>query len=390
MPSETLTLTCVCCNGYPLEACVHESRRVAVCPRCGGLWCDAAQWDPQQLGALPTADATPVAEPTLVNEVVFDSAPRNCGKCRVRMTRMQVFEVIGLWLERCGTCGGVWFDKGEWEKLAALQTWKCQLPTLDRPTNWGEWFLQMFLRLPIEFNIKPRRTPWMTLAIIAVCTLINLLAMSPALRDSIYQFAAEGTALFQVDQSYTLLTYQFLHDGWIHLALNMYFLYVLGDNVEDVLGPGWFLAFYLACGVAAAVTQFAVVDALDLTPMYLVGASGSIAGIIAAYLVLFRRSQLTFMFFFWQRKLPAKVWITIWLLSQIAAGYLDPDGQLTGVAVWAHIGGFAAGVILILPFRRRLVARHTLLDLLDRRQLRRPLPIPALEVVPQPPTVGSS
>lgn len=383
MSAQTLTLTCVCCSGYPLEPCVYESRCLAVCARCGGLWCDAPQWDPAQLGELPTGDVA------LTSETNFESAPRACSQCRVQLTRLQIFEVVGLWLERCGSCGGVWFDKGEWEKLSAMQTWKAQLPTLDREPNWGEWFLQMFLRLPIEFNIRPRRVPWMTWLIIAVCTLLNLLTMSPELSDSIYQFAADGSALFHLDQCYTLLTYQFLHDGSIHLALNMYFLYVLGDNVEDVLGPGWFLAFFLACGVAAAITQFAVIAALGLTPMYLVGASGSIAGVIAAYLVLFRRSQLTFMFFFWQRKLPAKVWITVWLLSQIAAGWLDPDGQLTGVAVWAHIGGFVAGIVLILPFRRRLVARHTLLDLLDRHQLRRSLPVPVAIAAP-PTTTGST
>lgn len=382
MGSETLALTCVCCSGYPLEPCVYESLHVGVCPRCGGLWCDAKQWDPVRLGALPSGGASQTTDAT------FESGPRSCTQCRVTLSRVPVLEVVGLWLERCGTCGGVWFDKGEWEKLQALRTWESQLPGLDRPPNWGEWFVQMFLRLPIEFNIKPRRIPWMTLAIITICTVFNLLMMSPKYLNSLESLAVDGSTVFNVDQWYTLITYQFLHDGWIHLAMNMYFLYVLGDNVEDVLGPGWFLVFYLLCGVAAAATQVLVSDALGLAPMYLVGASGSIAGVIAAYLVLFRRSQLTFMFLFWQRKFPAYVWITIWLLTQIAAGWLDPDGQITGVAVWAHVGGFVAGLILILPFRRRLVARHTLLDLLDRHQLRRPLVALAANVTPASPTTS--
>lgn len=126
-------------------------------------------------------------------------------------------------------------------------------------------------------------------------------------------------------------------------------------------------------------------------PLPLVGASGSIAGVIAAYLLLFRRSQLTFVWLFWQYKLPAWVWITVWVLMQLALIGLDPGGNRLGIAFWAHIGGFIAGLVLILPVRRRLIASHSLLDLLDRYQIHRaPLPVPAVIIDDESPKQPAS
>lgn len=359
-------MLCVSCAGYPLEACVYKGQRVAICARCGGLWCEVSQWDVSTWGE-PPPEPIPHVVPT-----AGDAAARSCGQCRSRMAIVPIPEIIDLRLDRCLTCGGVWFDRGEWDKIDAMHVWKGQLEMLDRPTNWGEWFFQMFLRLPVEFNIRPRSTPWMTLLIIAVCTIVNIIMMDPVWAERMMDYAADGPQALTWAKSYTLVTHLFLHDGWLHLLTNLYLLYILGDNVEDVLGPVLFLLFYLMCGAAAAAAQILGTEMFG-PPLPLIGASGAISGVIAAYLILYQRSQLTFVWFFWQYKLPAGVWILVWLLMQLVFLRLDPSSRLTGVGWWAHVGGFVAGLFLILPFRRRLIASHSLLDLLDQYKLRKPM-----------------
>ena len=150
----------------------------------------------------------------------------------------------------------------------------------------------------------------------------------------------------------SVLTAMFMHGGWLHLLGNMLFLYVFGDNVEDRLGRLRYLAFYLLCGFAATY-GFAAVDPSSTAP--LVGASGAIAGVLGAYLVLFPRARvwslLTF-FFFLPVRLPAWLVLGSWFLLQAVysagAGITDAAG---GVAYVAHVVGFVVGALLVLPLR---------------------------------------
>ena len=155
----------------------------------------------------------------------------------------------------------------------------------------------------------------------------------------------------------TLMTAMFLHGGLLHLGGNMLYLWIFGNNIEDATGHGRFLIFYLLCGIAASFAQVAAHPASKL-PM--VGASGAIAGVLGAYLVLFPTARvLTLMvFFFFVRvvPIPALIVLGFWLLLQLlSAG----DGVGGGVAWFAHIGGFLAGLALIVPFRSKR-PRHRL------------------------------
>jgi membrane associated rhomboid family serine protease len=147
-----------------------------------------------------------------------------------------------------------------------------------------------------------------------------------------------------------LVTSQFLHGGWLHLLGNMLFLWVFGNNIEDRLGRFRFLPFYLLCGALAAGAQ-ALADPDSDVP--LIGASGAIAGILGAYLVLFPRAgiwTIVLPFFFLPFKIPAWVWLAIYMALQfLLLGSSDPSGQ-GGVAYWAHIGGFVVGMLLVRPF----------------------------------------
>jgi membrane associated rhomboid family serine protease len=151
----------------------------------------------------------------------------------------------------------------------------------------------------------------------------------------------------------TLLTSMFLHGGWMHVLGNMWFLWIFGDNVEDILGHGKFLLFYLACGAAAGLAQV-LIDPSSRVPT--VGASGAIAGVMGAYIVKFPHSRIlslvTIIFFFTTVEVPAWLMLIYWFIIQLFQGIgtvgYSHVSQGGGVAYMAHVGGFVAGALLIL------------------------------------------
>jgi membrane associated rhomboid family serine protease len=150
-----------------------------------------------------------------------------------------------------------------------------------------------------------------------------------------------------------LFTSMFLHGGWMHLIGNMWFLWLFGNNVEDSMGRPRFLLFYLLCGLAAAFMQV-MTNPASRIPM--VGASGAISGVMGAYLVLFPRVRvfavIPIFFFMHFIALPAWTMLIYWLFIQFVGGLAAFGGEEGGVAFWAHVGGFVAGVVLVKLFTR--------------------------------------
>lgn len=153
---------------------------------------------------------------------------------------------------------------------------------------------------------------------------------------------------------YTAVTHMFMHGGWFHLIGNMWFLWVFGDNVEDSMGSVRFLIFYLLCGLAAAAAQ-TITDASSALPM--VGASGAIGGVMGGYARLYPHAKvhtlLILGFFITTVSMPAIVMLGYWFLIQLIAGIPSLNDTGGGVAFWAHVGGFVAGVGLVGFFRKR-------------------------------------
>jgi membrane associated rhomboid family serine protease len=165
--------------------------------------------------------------------------------------------------------------------------------------------------------------------------------------------AGGGTAFFAngavlVPERLTLVTYMFLHGGWLHLTGNMLFLWVFGDNIEDAMGHLRFIMFFLMCGIFAAVVHTYMLPHSDLP---LIGASGAVAGVIAAYLILHPKVKV-WVLALW--RIPIKItaaWaLGIWILAQFANLLLEGE---EAVAWWAHVGGLVVGGVLILFMRRR-------------------------------------
>jgi membrane associated rhomboid family serine protease len=160
----------------------------------------------------------------------------------------------------------------------------------------------------------------------------------------------------------TMLSAMFMHGSIGHIAGNMLFLWVFGDNIEDHLGSVGFLAFYLVCGVLATLAQY-VVDPTGTIPN--LGASGAISGVLGAYIILFPFARVSL--FFWPFSLllgtlavPAFLWLGLWFVLQLATGFQEWGRMFAGgVAFWAHIGGFVAGLILIRVFPARRIVGYT-------------------------------
>ncbi len=218
---------------------------------------------------------------------------------------------------------------------------------------------------PISDDNPRRQTPTVTWTIIGICVLVYLWQAS--LGDERGQVAVMefgmiparvfGTAQLSPELAaapawLTVITSMFMHGGWMHLALNMLFLWIFGDNVEDSMGHVRYLVFYIACGVAAAMAQ-ALINPDSTIPM--VGASGAISGVLGAYVLLHPKATVRVLFvlglFVTVAHIPAMIVLGVWFLTQIAsAAFVQNDGP--GVAFWAHVGGFVAGMALVPLFKK--------------------------------------
>ncbi len=222
------------------------------------------------------------------------------------------------------------------------------------------------LAVPLYDDTPRTRLPLVTGGLVAICSLVFVrqIGLSPhAAVRAVYSYgmipdvffgSAELPARLHVVPSWlTPITSQFLHGDLIHLLGNMLYLWVFGRGVEIALGPVRYLVLYLTSGVVAALTQ-AFVDPTSQIPM--IGASGAIAGVLGAYLILNPRGNIVvFVWFFIFVRLisvPALLLLGLWFLLQIASG-LSASASEPGIAFWAHVGGFLAGVCLVVVLRRR-------------------------------------
>ena len=221
--------------------------------------------------------------------------------------------------------------------------------------------------LPIRDTIVSRRTPAITRIIFAVNILVFIwqLRQGRAMETAVYRLGVVPAHWMVNTLSdfldwpqlfLTLITSQFLHGSLLHVGFNMWYLWIFADNVEDRLGHFRFLLLYLGSGVAAAMTQLLITPHSSI-PM--IGASGAIAGILGAYLLMFPTARIVTLvplgFFLETIELPAALFLVLWFLLQWVQG-VTSIGQIAdvgGVAFWAHIGGFVAGMIGVALMRPR-------------------------------------
>jgi membrane associated rhomboid family serine protease len=218
--------------------------------------------------------------------------------------------------------------------------------------------------LPLHDDNPTQGPPIITLAFIGLCVAVFLYQLNlpqetadvfalqygtiPAL---IFGHASLPADAVTIPATLTLLTSMFLHGGWMHLLGNMLYLWIFGNNIEDVMGHAKFVVFYLVSGVLAALSH-ALTDPSSPIPM--VGASGAISAVLGAYLLLFPRAHVLVLFpVIGTSRVPAGIVLGMWFITQLVSGGMSAGSTGGGVAFFAHIGGFIAGMLLIGLFKRK-------------------------------------
>jgi membrane associated rhomboid family serine protease len=216
--------------------------------------------------------------------------------------------------------------------------------------------------IPLRDVIPSRTFPALVIAIIALNAFAFLFEQTLSDRELALFVRVYG----MVPASFTwssVFTSMFLHGGWMHILGNMLFLWIFGDNVEDRLGHGRFVVFYLLCGMVAALAHV-MSEPGSLIPT--IGASGAVAGVMGAYFVLYPHSRILTLlplFIFWQViEVPAVLFLGLWFALQLFSGVgtmlmATQGAPAGGIAFWAHVAGFVAGVVLVFAFRRPERAR---------------------------------
>ncbi len=346
---------------------------IDACPTCNGAWFDAGELDTLAMDSRDdeTSLETAIDAASHPSERV---CPRGHGPMRTHPLKSGASTTP---VERCGTCRGLWLDGHERAKLAKRTTAEGQRGKVEDLARRGAIYaIQLLTQLPVEVDNPKRETPWVVYGILTVlavffglqtleivrledCDVISrarstggrcLAPVAGALRDD---FEAHGLASIGSGSGWTLFTSMFLHGTIAHLLGNMYFLYIFGDNVESLFGKLRFVGLFFFASLVGVVAEVFLTDA---TADPIVGASGGIAGVMAAYLWSFPRTKLFQMVLFVQVKLPAWTYLVFWIGFQAVMGLFS---QQTHVAWYSHLGGFLTGFAitpLVLAWRRRQVA----------------------------------
>jgi membrane associated rhomboid family serine protease len=270
-----------------------------------------------------------------------------------------------LHVDRCISCKGVWLDAEEIDQIRGILTkklrlnrsrrkldeatrreqemWEAHMSAVaeeesERTVSRSEWFFMFLTRLPLEVHNPVRRFPKAVIALMTVNVLTFVLQYFVLGDQTELGLTFIPASVLQFKQLHGIVTSLFLHGSVLHIAGNAYFLYTFGDNVEDFLGPLRFAALYFFCGIAANLAHFV---AFTYSQLPTLGASGAISGILAAYMLVFPRRKIYWLVIIWPVKLRA-IWYGVgWAVLQLANTASGRDG----VAWYAHLGGFVAGLV---------------------------------------------
>jgi len=359
-----MSLTCPSCQDKFLSSYEFHQEEVDNCETCGGIWFDNGELN-RALSAADNDDSHVSVEQTLGNQI--KQSNRQCAHCECHLDSYHLMNGFEIEVDVCGTCSGVWIDNNQLHKVIESPRVKNALAELNKKINANTWIFQFLSQMPIEYNIKPKKTPWVTytLTFINVCLFLLYHFNIVSINSVFEHFALRSDQVIEGANLWSLLSHMYLHGGIMHLLGNMYFLVIIGDNLEDALGKVRFLALYTLCGFGAAAFQIAA-DPQSTIPM--VGASGAIAGLFAMYLLWFRHASLSLMIIIYQKKVTPKIFFAIWLLINIL-GIALSDGS-SGVAYWAHIGGFVVGLVIAFGCKGSVMRNNPLLQLLNSDEVK--------------------
>ncbi len=345
----------------PLHATLEQtpSGRVEIdrCAACHGVWFDAGEL--AMLAQLGNSEAFALQSPLLAGDDASVPCPRHPElrmlERQLLPTKARIVPLGGddsgpLTIDQCPTCHGLWFDGGELDQLAKslrdsrLAPFLADPAVMDRPGSAWRWIFMLLTGLPVE-QWQPRlRRPLSVLTLIALCAVVFLWQLGAPGHDMLAdQYGLVPSRILQ-SGPWPLLLHMFMHGNLLHILGNMYFLWVFGDNVEDRLGPLRFMYLYFAAGFGAALCHAVLTNRPDIPA---VGASGAVAGIMAAYVVLFPQARVVSMIMFFSVRWQTSTYLLVWLGYQVLGASLG----IPGIAWWAHIGGFIVGYLVARPYR---------------------------------------
>jgi len=348
-----------------VEATPAGSVELDYCPSCRGIWFDRGELESILLQVR--SDIQPIGVPIPTD----GPGPRRCPRDRLPMIerrlstarlRSSIYAAPsdtipdGVCIDQCPSCLGIWLDGGELGQITQAMRAPHVHPLLrpttqpppeqdqDKPTSGLLWAFMFLTGLPVEQWQPRRRFPLVVLSVLLLCVMMFFVELGS--RDPSALVLQLGLVPIRALSGSLLpwISHMFLHGGLWHLLGNMYFLWIFGDNVEDRLGKARFLLLYLASGLGAGLLQCLI---QSNSTMPVVGASGAISGVMAAYALLFPNARLVSLIWVIQVKWKTSTYLGMWLLLQfIGAGIGERN-----IAWWAHIGGFAAGAAIAWQWR---------------------------------------
>lgn len=351
---------CPKCQNQMLTPTTYGSDEIDVCQACGGLWFEKDEVNRMIDELHPDSPLDNYQQ--YFGEKLGDSE-LDCPDCKRQLQRYHLLADYHTEIDHCHHCDGSWVDREELQGVQQSPALRSALAELNQKINWKTYLFQFLSQMPVEYNLKSKSRPWVNWTLIA----LNVLIFAGYFFDEgrfIWVFshlAAVPNEVLAGQQSWTLLTCIFLHGSVLHLLGNMYFLYVVGDNLEEALGHWRYLGLYLLCGIAASLAGALLRSSSDIPS---VGASGAIAALFGMYLLWFRHASLTFMIVVYQKKLSAPWFFGIWLAFNLF-------GMLIGqseVDYGAHIGGFVVGLLIGGWLKTKILRDNPLIDLLNRQE----------------------
>jgi len=317
--------------------------KIDTCPFCFGAWFDAGELD-------TLAGETNGIERAL--DPATGPSRRVCPRGHGTLAEHTLPGLIATRIDRCSMCGGIWLDGHERRRLARASTREGQGSQAEQWLRRGAiWAAQVLTQLPVEVDNPARGYP-LVVVLILTTLFVVFVGQQNAFIWTDYYGLIPGR-LWHEHDIHSVVTYMFLHGTWYHLLTNAYFLFIFGDNVEYLFGRFRFALFFMLSGMLAG-TMHALL--LRKTAGVMVGASGAISAVLAAYVCAFPRQRLFQVILWIQLKIPAWIYVIGWFAIQIAIGLATSGGD---IAWAAHVGGFLVGLAItpwILARKRREVA----------------------------------
>jgi len=354
-------LFCPSCNTPTLKAFSIDDHELEKCETCHGLWFD----EPELMNYIEShADELTKGFNIIQEESNPLESARFCHDCNKPMVEHELIPKHKTYIDACHSCDTFWVNRESIKHVQHSHDLREALTKINAGFTWRSWFFQLMLRMPVEYNAKSRAIPLAMYSIFILNILFFLLRfISPGAGDWATHNLSIITPIYDTLWFIgTLISAQFMHGDLMHIFGNLYFLWVIGDNIEDALGKKRFVLAYLITGTAGMLLEVIFAVAAE-REMMLLGASAAVSGLFGMYIVWFRHAKLSVMMIVFQFRLPAYWFLGIWALTNLYGLF---SGGF-GVAYLAHLGGFVAGLIFAVVYRGRVYKNNPLLYLLNNK-----------------------